>query len=400
VSAQIESVTAAATRPIAVDAIAPARVRLDSIDVLRGLVIVLMALDHVRDYFSIVRFDPLDLTQTSVPLFLTRWVTHFCAPIFMTLAGVSAYLVSQRTTRLQLTRFLVTRGLWLIVLEITLVGFGWTFDVTFQNGLFLQVMWALGCSMIALGALVHLSIGWIAAVSLTMVAGHNLLDGIAPEHFGAWAPLWNVLHVRGHLPGVFISYPLIPWIGVMGIGYVLGSLYRVDAQLRRSMLVTLGLLSYALFFVLRLPNVYGDPNEWVAQATPGHTLLAIVNVAKYPPSLDYLLITVGTGMLLLAAFERMRNGFTEVLKTFGRVPLFFYVLHISLAHLAAGLLALATGHGTAVLSHHYRGLPEDWGFGLGGVYLAWLFVIATLYPACRWFANVKRRRTDWWLSYL
>jgi uncharacterized membrane protein len=399
-SAQIESVTAAAARPVLSDSIAPARVRLDSIDVLRGLVIVLMALDHVRDYFSIVRFDPLDLAQTSVPLFLTRWVTHFCAPIFMILAGVSAYLVSLRSTRAQLTRFLVTRGLWLIVLEITLVGFGWTFDVTYQNGLFLQVMWALGCSMIALGGLVRLPMRWIAAVSLAMIAGHNLLDGIAPEQFGAWAPLWSVLHVRGHLPGVFISYPLIPWIGVMGIGYVLGSLYRVDAQVRRSMVVTLGLLSFTLFFVLRLPNVYGDPHDWVGQATPVRTLLAIVNVAKYPPSLDYLLITVGTGMLLLAAFEHVRNGFTEVLKTFGRVPLFFYVLHIALAHLAAGLLALATGHGAAVLAHHYRGLPEDWGFGLGGVYLAWLFVIATLYPACRWFANVKRRRTDWWLSYL
>jgi uncharacterized membrane protein len=400
VSAQIDSVATVAASAVPMDSIAPARVRLDSIDILRGLVIVLMALDHVRDYFSIVRFDPLDLTQTTVPLFLTRWVTHFCAPIFMTLAGVSAYLVSRRSTPSQLTRFLVTRGLWLIVLEITLVGFGWTFDVTYKNGLFLQVMWALGCSMIALGALIHLPLRWIAFVSLAMIAGHNLLDGVTPEQFGAWAPLWNVLHVRGHLPGVFISYPLIPWIGVMGIGYVLGSVYRLDAQVRRSMLVTLGLLSLALFFALRLPNAYGDPHDWVGQATPVRTLLAMVNVAKYPPSLDYLLITVGTGMLLLAAFERVGNGFTDILRTFGRVPLFFYVLHISLAHLTAGLIALATGHGMAVLAHHYRGLPEDWGFGLGGVYLAWFFVVALLYPACRWFASVKRRRSDWWLSYL
>jgi uncharacterized membrane protein len=399
VSAQIDSLSAAVS-PTTVDAIAPARVRLESIDVLRGLVIVLMALDHVRDYFTGAHFDPLDLSQTSVVLFMTRWVTHFCAPTFMLLAGVSARLVSMRSTPAQLTRFLFTRGLWLVVLEITVIGLSWTFDIHYRNGLYLQVMWALGCSMIALSAMIHLPVRAIAAVSLVMIAGHNLLDGISPEQFGAWAPVWNLLHVRGQIPGGFVSYPLIPWIGVMGLGYVVGSLYRLDAQIRQATLVLCGLTSLALFVALRLPNLYGDPHDWVAQETLVRTLLSVINVAKYPPSFQYVLITVGTGMLLLAAFEHVRNAFTDVLKAFGRVPLFFYSLHIALAHLAAGLLALATGHGTSVLTASHKTMPADWGYGLAGVYLAWLLVLLALYPACRWFANVKRRRTDWWLSYL
>jgi uncharacterized membrane protein len=400
VSTQFDSlpVASCAQPTSAALATAHARIRLDSIDVLRGLVIVLMALDHVRDYFTGVRFDPLDLSQAGTALFLTRWVTHFCAPIFILLAGVSAYLVSLRATRAELTRFLLTRGLWLILLEITIVSYAWTFDV--RSGLYLQVIWAIGCSMVALAALIHMPLRVIGAISVAMIAGHNLLDGIAPEQFGAWAPVWNLLHVRGHLSGVYVSYPLIPWIGVMGLGYVLGSLYRRDPRERRAAFYLLGTLSLVAFLVVRLPNLYGDPHEWVTQNSRVDTLLEIVNVAKYPPSLQYLLITLGTAFLLLAAFERVRNRFTDVLNTFGRVPLFFYVLHIALAHLAAGLLALATGYGTAVLTASYKTLPEDWGYGLGGVYVAWILVLLALYPACRWFAAVKRRRTDWWLSYL
>ena len=401
-SAQIDSFTAARTASAAAAAQSVhARVRLDSIDIVRGLVIALMALDHVRDYFTDVRFNPLDLSLTSPVLFLTRWITHFCAPTFVLLAGVSAYLLSLRSTRAELSRFLVTRGLWLIVLELTIVNYAWTFNLRYDYGLYLQVIWAIGCSMIALAAMIHLPLRAIAVLSCVLIAGHNLLDGIAPEQFGAWAPLWSLLHVRSDLGVVYVAYPLIPWVGVMSLGYVLGSLYRLDANARRTALVVLGSLSIFLFVVLRLPNFYGDPRDWVVQGTPVYSLFSILNVAKYPPSLQYVLITIGPALLLLAAFEQVRNRLSDVLRTFGRVPLFFYVLHIVLAHLAAGLVALATGHGSAVLTGPFFDVfPASWGYALPGVYLVWLFVLVALYPACRWFAQLKRQRTDWWLSYL
>lgn len=397
-SARLESIASAPVAHAAVAAHAPARV--PSIDILRGLVMVLMALDHVRDFFTDVRHDPLDLSQTSAPLFLTRWITHFCAPTFVLLAGVSAYLLSRRCSRAELSRFLFTRGLWLVLLEVTLVSLVWTFNVRYDHGLFLQVIWAIGVSMMVLALLVHLPLRAIAVFSLVVICGHNLLDGIAPQSFGAWAPLWSLLHVFGPIPHVFVAYPLIPWIAVISLGFCIGAIFELAPLQRVRRFAWLGVASLVTFVVLRATNAYGDPSAWTLQSSPLETLLSFVNVHKYPPSLDYLLITLGTGCLLLAAFDSARGRFSEVLRTFGRVPLFFYVLHVALAHLAAGVIGLATGFGTALLTADFMLVPQQWGFGLPVVYLAWLLVVATLYPACRWFAAVKRRRSDWWLSYL
>jgi uncharacterized membrane protein len=347
--------------------------RVPSIDILRGLVMVLMALDHVRDFFSAAQFDPLDLAQTSAPLFLTRWITHFCAPTFVLLAGVSAYLTGQRCTRPQLSWFLFTRGLWLVVLEFTLMSFVWTFNFRYDDGLYLQVIWAIGVSMIVLAAFIHLPMPAIAVLSIAMICGHNALDGVEPQSFGACGPLWSVLHVPGPIPHAYVSYPLIPWIGVMSLGYCIGAQRGVRV-------LYLGAASLTTFVLLRMLNAYGNPSDWTLQSSTLRTVLSFVDVQKYPPSLQYLLLTLGVALLLLFAFESARGRISAVLETFGRVPLFFYVTHIALAHLAAVLIGKT--------------------FGLPVVYLAWLLVVATLYPVCRWFAAVKRRRSDWWLSYL
>jgi len=397
-SARLDSAVCASVTHAAGTAHAITRVA--SIDVLRGLAMVLMALDHVRDFFTNAHFDPLDLTQTTAPLFLTRWITHFCAPTFMLLAGVSAYLTGRRCSRAELSRFLLTRGLWLVVLEVTLMSLVWTFNLRYDHGLFLQVIWALGVSMIVLAALIHLPVGEIAAYSLLIIFGHNLLDDIDPQMFGAWAPLWSLLHICEPIPHAFVAYPLVPWIAVMSFGYCIGPLFHLERERRKQWFVSLGAAALTVFVLLRTTNVYGDPADWSLQSTTVRTLLSFVDVQKYPPSLQYLLLTLGAAFLLLAALDSTRGKFSEVLRTFGRVPLFFYVLHIALAHLAAGVIALAMGYGSALLSDDFMQVPQQWGFGLPVVYLAWLLVIATLYPACRWFAAVKRRRDDWWLSYL
>jgi uncharacterized membrane protein len=375
--------------------------RLSSIDILRGLVIVLMALDHVREYFTDVRFDPLDPTQTNALLYVTRWITHLCAPTFVLLAGVSAYLMGRRTTRAALTRALVTRGLWLIALEWTVVNFVWMFNFRYEMGLVMQVIWVIGASMVILGLLVRLPVMAVGAIGLAICAGHNLFDAVSPNALGSWGWLWKVLHVQAGPTGIaFVHFPLVPWVGLMAVGYALGRVYDCDGARRRQLLVMFGAAAIALFVVLRLINGYGDPHPWVQQASFGRTLMAFMDVEKYPPSLLFLLATVGPALLMLAAFERMQGWFAEGLQTFGRVPLFFYVLHIALAHLAAGLLALSMGYGTVVLDGFFISFPPTWGIGLAGVYAAWLFVVAALYPACRWFADLKEQRRDWWLYYL
>src|SRR5262245_37507687 len=242
-----------------------ARLRLDGIDILRGLAIVLMALDHVRDYFSNAHFNPLDLSQTTVPLYLTRWVTHFCAPTFIFLAGVSAHLVAQRCTKPELMRFLFTRGAWLVLLEVTVVLWAWSFNFDYSRGVFLQVIWAIGMSMIVLAGLVALSRRTIAIVAIVMIAGHNLLDGISPPAFGAWAPRWNFRHVHGVVPVGFGSCPLVPWIGVMALGYVMGSLSELNPLERRCVIAGLGIAALTAFVVLRLATGYGDPHPWHVQ---------------------------------------------------------------------------------------------------------------------------------------
>jgi uncharacterized membrane protein len=397
-------VSEAAAQPRAMQsdaAAAPqARGRVPSIDRLRGLVILLMALDHVRDYFTNVRFSATDLAQTSAPLFLTRWITHFCAPTFIFLAGTSAFLLSQRMTRPALARFLLARGVWLIVLEFTVVSFVWTFNFDYPMGLIMQVIWATGVSMCVLAGLIALPPAAVAAFGIALIAGHNLLDGIRPESFGAWAPLWKIVHVQAQIPVGVVLYPLVPWVGVMAAGYGFGTIYRWDPARRLRALRILGGALCVAFISLRALNAYGDPSPWAPARTWWLTALSFLNVTKYPPSLMYVVLTLGPALLVLAWLERRDLVLLQQLETFGRVPMFAYVVHIALAHLLAGLLALALGHGGTILGNIFIAYPKEWGFGLPGVYVAWLVVLTLLYPLCRWFAALKRRRSDWWLAYL
>jgi uncharacterized membrane protein len=386
--------------PINVPTLNTAKNRLASIDRLRGLVIVLMALDHVRDYFSNFAFDPTDLQHTTPELFLTRWVTHYCAPTFVFLAGTSASLLSLRTSRGALQRFLLSRGAWLVLLEFSVVNFVWAFNFNYSMGLVMQVIWAIGASMCVLAGLVALPAPVVGGIGVLLIAGHNLLDGIAPQTFGVWAPLWNIVHVSGRTPFGMVLYPLVPWVGVIACGYAFGAVYTWDAARRQRALLALGGTLCLAFIGLRLLNGYGDPKHWSMQPGAGFSVLSFLNVTKYPPSLAYLLMTLGPTSLLLALFERTSGRLMGVLETFGRVPLFAYVVHLALAHLLAGLLGLMLGLGSAILTNFFVFYPDSWGFGLGGVYCAWLVVLALLYPLCAWFAALKRRRSDWWLAYL
>jgi uncharacterized membrane protein len=389
-----------ASRPVPVASIRPVvpPSRLEGIDLVRGLVIVLMALDHTRDFFSAVRFEPTDLTQTNVALFLTRWITHYCAPTFVLLAGVSAALVGRKRTGADLTRFLLTRGLWLIVLEFTVVNLAWEFNLRYHLA-HAQVIWAIGASMVVLAGLVRLSRPVIGAVAVALIAGHNLLDRLTPADFGPLAPLWQVLHVPGVIGGdhIQIRYPLLPWIGVIAAGYLLGRFWTDQSgEPRRHSLIVLGMNLIAAFVVLRLGNVYGDPSPW-DPASP-HPLLSVLNTTKYPPSLLYLLMTLGPAFLLLALADRGAGRGFRWLVTFGRVPLFFYVAHLYLIHGLAVLAQHAQGYAFADLFR--RQLPVGYGFGLPVVYLVWASVIVSLYPLCAWYGRVKAAGRGWWWSYL
>lgn len=379
--------------------------RLPGIDRLRGLVIVLMALDHVRDFFDAdsLRFSPTDLTHTYPALFLTRFVTHYCAPTFVLLAGVSAFLHGRkREGRDSLSGFLATRGLWLIALDAFVVSPVWTLQFCkFELG----TLWAIGCGMIALAGLVHLQTRAVLAIGAAIIVAHNFLDSIHASDFGSFGPLWSLLHEPGPLPFGLnggVLYPALPWIGIMALGYGLGPLFVDSEERRERLLIRAGLAAIVLFLALRGVNLYGDPRPWDVQTTPVMSLLSFLNVTKYPPSLLYALVTLGPALLLLVALERREGRLCDMLATFGRVPLFFYMLHLYAALAAAGALALARGFDLARLGEIVASgaPPDDFGVCLAGAYVAWIALVAALYPLCRWFAEVKRRRRDWWLSYL
>jgi len=384
-----------------------AKERLDSIDLLRGLVMVVMALDHVRDYFTDVRFDPLDLSQTTVPLALTRWITHFCAPVFVFLAGTGAYLsLARGKTPKTLSKFLLTRGLWLVFLEMTVVRFAWEFNFDYSRS-FVQVIWAIGWSMIVLSALVHLPSRVVGAFGVVMIALHNLTDNVDPGSLGMFGWPWQILHVFGpiaYAPGrlFFIAYPLIPWIGVMASGFAFGEIFTLERRKRTRALYALGGGLIVLFALLRGFNLYGDPTPWGVQATPGLTLISFLNCLKYPPSLQYLAMTLGPAIALLPLLEKWRGQTAGFFLVFGRVPMFYYVLHIYLIHLLTLGTAAAMGLDVRVfLTAPFFAPPSPgWGFGLPVVYAFWAATVLALYPACRWFAGVKRRRKDPWLSYI
>jgi uncharacterized membrane protein len=388
------------------------RQRLDAIDVVRGLVMVLMALDHTRDFFSDARFDPTDLSRTTSTLFLTRWVTHFCAPVFVFLAGTGAYLYGVRCqSRARLAWFLASRGLWLVILEFTLVYLGWSFRLDYQV-LVGQVIWAIGGSMMILAGLALLPAGAVLALGIALVAGHGLLDGLAPEQIELWRGLWAVLFRPGVVPlpldvRAFVAYPLLPWLGVMCLGYGLGPLWRFDRPRRRRWLLGIGVAMCVAFVVLRAMNRHGDPRPWSPQPTALFSLWSFLNCSKYPPSLLFVLMTLGPALLALAWFDRTSplGLWARPLVTFGRVPLFYYLLHLPLIHLAAIAVALASCGEAGFLFQHIfftrpSEIPADYGFGLPVVYLVWLGIVAALYPPCRWFAAIKRERPGGWLSYL
>jgi uncharacterized membrane protein len=368
--------------------------RIISIDVLRGLVMALMALDHTRDFFGSGDFNPRDVTEPA--LFLTRWVTHLCAPTFIFLAGLSAFLYGRGRSAGELSRFLFIRGIWLMLIDLTLIKFGWRFDFDFYR-LGAGIIFVIGASMIALAALIWLPRWAIAVVALVMIAGHNLLDGISAETFGQAAWIWHFLHERGPVTlgegvGVYVLYPLIPWIGVMAAGYALGPAMQLEPETRRRLLLRLGAAVTLGFVLLRATNLYGDPAPWTVQENWLLTMLSFLNCEKYPPSLLYLMMTLGPALMLLAAFEHARGAFARGLAIFGQVPFFFYVVHIYLIHslaVAAGVAITGTLTNTPAI-----------GLGLAGIYLVWLLVLMLLYPLCRWFAGLKERRTEWWWSYL
>lgn len=382
---------------------APRQNRLNSIDLLRGLVIVLMALDHTRDFFGESGHSPRVITEPA--LFMTRWITHFCAPTFVLLAGVSAYLSGARegSTR-ELSQRLLTRGLWIIFIEFTVVSFGW--NLTLTGPYVAQVMWVIGASMIILAGLVHLPRWFIATFGLVMIGGHNLLDGIRAEDLGSASWIWNLLHEQAVLqisPSVklFVGYPLVPWPGVMALGFALGPLFKRDPQSRTHFLFGAGAALIAGFIALRASNAYGDPTPWAAQATWLGTILAFVDCEKYPPSLLYLMMTLGPAVLLLALFERVQGRVADWFTTFGRVPFLFYVVHLPLIHLLAVALAWFTlGEVGWMFGVFVPQKPPGYGLNLGGVYIVWVAILMVLFPLCRWFADLKRRRKDWWLSYL
>jgi uncharacterized membrane protein len=382
------------------------RTRLEAIDVVRGVIMILMALDHTRDFFGIPGQNPTDLANASAALFLTRWITYFCAPVFFLLTGTGAYLSLRRRSPGELSRFLLSRGIWLIFLDLVVARcIDYQFNVDYRVTMLL-VLWALGWAMITLAALVRLPASLVTAFGVLLIAGHNLFDSVRSAN-----PLWSILHVPGFVLNtqehvVFVAYPLIPWIGVTAVGYGLGQVYSWDADRRRALLLRLGIALSLAFLLLRGLNLYGDPSRWMRQKSALFTVLSFLSTTKYPPSLLFLLMTLGPALVFLGWVDRSTPSVLRPALLIGKVPLFYYLLHFALIHLLAVATCYAR-YGTAHwmfespdLGHYPFRAPPGWGYSLPVVYLVWAFVVVAMYPACRWFAALKARRTEAWLSYL
>ena len=384
----------------------PKRVRIESVDVLRGVIMILMAIDHVRDFFGNSGFNPTNPANTTIALFFTRWITHFCAPVFFLLTGTGSYLSLRRKSIAELSRFLFTRGLWLIFLdEVVVRCFGLQFNFDYHVTMLL-VLWALGWSMIVLSALVHLPAPLVTMIGAVLIASHNLLDSIRSS-----GPIWSILHspnlVLSHTQHfVFVAYPLIPWVGVTAAGYGLGQIYNWTSERRQAFLLRLGIGLSAAFIVLRAINVYGDPFRWTVQRSAIFTVLSFLNTNKYPPSLLFLLMTLGPAMVFLWAVDSGTPLFLRPALIIGKVPMFYYLLHMPLIHLVAvGVCYSRYGaihwmFESPTLGRYPFTPPPGWGFPLPVIYLVWAFVVLALYPLCRWFAALKQRRADPWLSYI
>ncbi|GHN02449.1 membrane protein [Cytophagales bacterium WSM2-2] len=383
--------------------------RIQSIDLLRGVVMIIMALDHTKDYFFNFEFGQMDLTKTTPLLFFTRWITHYCAPVFIFLAGTSAFFTGRRKSKKELTKFLITRGLWLVFLELTVIAFGWRWDIRFY-AIALNVIWALGICMIVLAAAIHLPLRWLVVTGVLMIVGHNLLDSVHVAGDGLDSILWAMLHEFKQINYKYfyfrVGYPVVPWIGVMMLGYAFGNLYlpSFDAKKRRKILYLLGIGAILLFFILRLPNIYGDPKLWMSQRNSVYTFLSIINVTKYPPSLLYVLIMLGPALIFLAATEKIAGKFSDYIARLGRVPMFYYILHIYLIHFVAGVTAALMGYDFTALvfsqANDGSGL-KGFGFGIYAVYAFWIGIVLAMIPVCLWYERYKRNNRDkWWLSYL
>lgn len=391
---------------------APAKKRIYSLDLLRGLVMIIMVLDHTRDFFHYDAFlhDPLDVNTTSVYLYFTRWVTNFCAPVFVFLAGISIFLQSLRKNKNELSSFLFKRGLWLIFVELVIVNFSWTFDITYQIFI-MQVIWALGISMFLMGLLIRLPYALILTLGLLIVCGHNVFDSIESTQHGL---LWDLVRngnfafhpiANGHQ--IVIIYPFAPWLGLMMLGYCFGKIYAPDfsVALRRKTLLTSGALLILFFILLRYSNLYGNPLPWVTEDTTIKTLMSFFNVHKYPPSLLFMCITMGPALIFLAIFENSNNKLTQAISIYGRVPFFYYVIHFYLLHILCMILFLARGHAFGEVTPSIFGIPFGFmlageGYSLKIVYVIWLSLVVGLYPLCKWFSDLKQGKNYWCLSYL
>ena len=383
--------------------------RIESIDLLKGLVVVIMALDHIRDYFHYASFlfDPTDPTRSTLSIFFTRWITNFCAPSFSFLAGLSAFMIGKRKTRNELSGFLLKRGLWLLFIQFTIVNFGWMFDTHFRVISF-TVIAALGMSMIILAVLIHLPKTFILLLSCALIFGHNLLDSIHFPNSFLWANI--------HEPAAFnfsddlkyyADYPIIPWVAVMSLGYYFGSFYEkpFDNTRRKKIFNIIGISAIVLFILLRWSNIYGDPIHWTNLGSISKTLMSFLQLSKYPPSLLFLLSTLGGMLLFLGNAEKLKGKAVNFFSIFGRAPFFFYIIHIYVIHGLAMLFSQLSGFGwqRMVLKDMIWSSPEfkGYGFSLLVVYAVWFAIIILLYPLCKMFDKYKQtHREKWWLSYL
>jgi uncharacterized membrane protein len=387
--------------------------RILSIDILRGAVMIIMALDHVRDYFHLHAFDDTatNLATTTPALFFTRWITHFCAPVFVFLSGTSAFLAGQKKPVSEQSNFLIKRGIWLVFAEISIVTLAWTFNPLF-NLFILQVIWAIGWSMIILGLLAKTSRTTIIIIGCILFFGHNLLDYANLPKDGAASVIWNVLFrtnfIFYHLNDTHLVadiYAVLPWTGVMLLGYGFGVFFKssvAPAQRKKAVLIT-GLALTALFILLRLINAYGDPAPWSTQKDGMYTFLSFLNTTKYPCSLQYLCMTIGPALIVLALLEYTNNTIAKILIMYGRVPFFYYVLHLFLIHAIAVIFFFATGHGSDEIVDTrtpFLFRPYHYGFDLWVVYAVWIFVVIILYWPCKWFNKYRSTHKQWWLSYV
>jgi len=376
---------------------------------------IVMALDHARDFFHAPAFtnDPLNLASTTPFLFFTRWITHFCAPVFVFLAGTSAFLQSQKKNKSELSSFLIKRGLWLCMIEMIVNTFGWTLNPYF-NMIVLQVLWAIGVSMICLGLLIWLPYSALLIIGSIIVAGHNVFD-FFPSTLQPKAGFWWNLCRNGDFSiyqidanhSVNIIYPFVPWLGLMVLGFCFGKLYRhsMDAKRRKKILLSLGTSLILFFVVVRFINLYGDPDHWAIQKNDVYTFLSFINTHKYPPSLLFMCMTIGPAIILLALLENFNNKISKAITVFGRVPFFYYIMHVYLLRIISVVLFLSRGHSfseglNGVKNFPFRFMIPGEGYSLTIVYLIWILAVIALYPLCKWFNLYKDTHKNWWLSYL